>query len=40
MYNHMLKFILFYLGAAEVPNPPRSLIDFHGLNDGTVPRFE
>jgi len=28
-----------FIGAAEVPNPPRSLIDFHGLNDGTVPRL-
>jgi len=28
-----------FIGAGEVPMPPRSLIDFHGLDDGTVPRL-
>jgi len=27
-----------FIGAAAVPQPPRSLIDFHGLDDWTVPR--
>jgi len=28
-----------FIGAGEVPQPPRSMIDFHGLDDWTVPRL-
>jgi len=28
-----------FIGKADVPFPPRSLIDFHGLDDWTVPRL-